>query len=35
MKVDMADKGVVMGSNEGLLFVFLFDGWMLFQWKGA
>lgn len=31
----MADKGVVMGSNEGLLFIFLFDGWMLFQWEGS
>lgn len=35
MKIDMTDKGVDMGSNEGRLFLFLLDDWMLFQWEGS
>lgn len=29
----MADKGVVMESNEEWFFIFLLDDWMLFQWE--
>ena len=32
--MEMADQGLVMGSNEGWLFIFLLDDWMLFQWEG-